>query len=57
MKIIIIIMMLMMIIYLIKNQTFSYIVIENGGDWVYAFFLSAFLYFWFSLIRLNSTVM
>lgn len=40
-------MMLMMIIYLIKKQTFSYIVIENDGDWVYAFFLSAFCIFCF----------
>lgn len=39
-------MMLIMIIYLIKKETFSYIVIENGGDWVYAFFLSAFFVFW-----------
>ena len=31
---IIIIMMLMTIIYLIKKQTFSYIVIENDDDWV-----------------------
>lgn len=41
----------------ISNQTFSYIVIEND-DWVSAFSLSAFLYFFlFRLIRLNSTVM